>query len=78
MPALHLHEAAGCRDGGALGQKQDGPSPLGQSRRNARTTQQGDEFFPLLHGHGNNLLTLRNGNILVQETLNSASLVSGS
>jgi hypothetical protein len=78
MPALHLHEAAGCRDVGALGEKHDGSSPFGQSRRNARTTQQGVEFFPLVHGQRNDWLTLCHGNILVQETLNLASLISGS
>jgi hypothetical protein len=78
MPALHLHEPAGRRDSGALGQKRDGPSPFGQPRRNTRTAQQGVQFFALLHGHGNDLLTLRHRNILVQESLNSASLISGS
>jgi hypothetical protein len=77
MPALHLHEPAGCRDVAALGQKHNGPSPFGQSCRNARPAQQGIEFFPLLHGHRNDLLTLRHGNILVQDSLNSASLISG-
>jgi hypothetical protein len=80
MAALHLHQAAGCRDGRALGQKHNGPSPFGQSRSNAWASQQSVEFFALLggYGHDSRPLVFCHWNILVQETQIVVSLIFGS
>ena len=73
MPALHLHEPPGCRDR-RLGQEARWPEPVWPVLPQCSAGAIRHRFFPLLRGHGNDLLMLRHGNILLK-IANSASLI---